>query len=220
MRLQSSIPAKWNLRQSPEAPVNGGIRFFRIALLLITVPVVLFLVGTVDTHQDPVIYATQSGTATFQSSVPLHEFTGKSNYLTGMIDMDRNLVDFYLDLRSLETGNSRRDRDMYSTLNTEEFPYAEFTGELVTQFDPADSTRQHVTVSGTFTIHGIGRKKQIEGWLRPTAGGIHLQASWTQSLAEHEIEPPGILFYRVRDHVDVQIEAILRLNPPEIDIQS
>lgn len=220
MRLQNTIPATWNTCRIPGTHNGEATRLSRVILLLIAVPGILILAGTVDSYQEPEIFATQSGTATFQSSVPLHEFTGRSDYLTGMIDFDRNLVDFYLDLRSLETGNSRRDRDMYRTLNTNEFPYAEFTGELVSPFNPADSTRQRVTVSGTFSIHGIDREMQIEGWLRPTTKGIHLQASWTQSLAEHEIDPPGILFYRVRDHVEVQIEATLRLNPPEIDIQS
>lgn len=220
MSKQNSIPEKLYVRRSPGAPGGGFARLSCVILLLITLPGTLFLAGSVDKHQEPVIYATQTGIATFQSSVPLHEFTGRSEHLSGMIDFDRNLVDFYLDLRSLETGNNRRDRDMYSTLNTEEFPYAEFTGELVSPFNPADSSRQQVTVSGTFTIHGVVREKQIEGWLRPTADGIQLQAHWTQSLAEHEIEPPGILFYRVRDHVEVRIEATLRPNPPEIDIQS
>ncbi|MEX2585029.1 MAG: YceI family protein [Balneolaceae bacterium] len=220
MKSQNSIPARWRFRRSTTASGGGFPRTSLMILLLISVPGILILAGAIDENQERVVYATQTGIATFQSSVPLHEFTGKSDHLAGMIDFDRNLVDFYLDLRSLETGNNRRDRDIYSTLNTEEFPYVEFTGELVTPFNPADSSRQQVTVSGTFTINGITREKRVEGWLRPTADGIQLQTGWTQSLDDHEIEPPGILFYRVRDHVEVQIEATLRPNPPEINVQS
>jgi len=156
------------------------------------------------------VYLTDSGHAEFHSSVPLHEFTGTSGHLTGMIDLNENLVDFYLDLRSLKTGNNRRDRDMYRTLNVEKHPYAEFTGTITTPFDPSLEGLQEVSVNGTFTIHGIGREKRVRGTLERVGDRLILNTEWTQSLSEHEIEPPGLLFYRVRDQVEIRIEAILQ----------
>ena len=43
-------------------------------------------------------FKTESGEAIFLSKAPLNEFTGESEKLKGLIDLEKNLVDFYLDL--------------------------------------------------------------------------------------------------------------------------
>lgn len=154
-------------------------------------------------------YETRNGNAKFHSSVPLHSFTGESDYLTGMINFEENLVDFYLDLSTLKTGNSRRDRDMYRTFNVDEFPFAEYTGSLETVFDENSIEKQVVIVKGEFTIHGVTVEKTVEGTLQRRGENILLEAEWVQDITDHNIEPPGILFYRVRDEMDVHIRAVL-----------
>jgi polyisoprenoid-binding protein YceI len=154
-------------------------------------------------------YQTRNGHAEFHSTVPLHSFTGESDYLTGMINFEENLVDFYLDLTTLKTGNSRRDLDMYRTLNVDEYPFAEFTGSLITHFDENSTEKQDVIVQGDFSIHGISVEKTVEGTLQRQGNNIILEAGWVQDITDHHIEPPGILFYRVRDEMDVNIRAVL-----------
>lgn len=160
------------------------------------------------------VFVTENGHAEFHSSVPLHTFTGESGYLTGMIDFEENLVDFYLDLETLETGNGRRDRDMYRTLNVEEYPFAEFTGALESpsSFDLNSGEKQAVRVSGEFTLHGITQEKTVEGTLQKQGNEVLLEAQWIQNITDHDIEPPGILFYRVDEEMEIRIEARLRLS--------
>ena len=161
--------------------------------------------------REEAVWVTDSGHAEFTSSVPLHTFTGVSDHLTGMIDFEENVVDFFLDMETLKTGNGRRDRDMYRTLNIEEHPFAEFTGSLETPFDLNSSEPQAVRASGEFTLHGITRARTVEGTLERRGGELWLESEWVQDITEHQIEPPGILFYRVRDEMDVRIRA--RLHP-------
>lgn len=160
-------------------------------------------------------YVTEEGHVEFTSSVPLHSFKGSSNHLTGLIDFDKNLVDFYIDLQTLDTGNGKRDRDMYSTLNVEEHPFAEFTGSLNSSFDPESSEEQKVTVAGDFTIHGVTNSVQVDGTLQNMDNALQLKASWILNLEDYQIEPPGILFYRVDEEIEVQIEAELELQEGE-----
>jgi polyisoprenoid-binding protein YceI len=176
-------------------------------LIRIILPAILILFSASDKS---VVYLTNTGYAEFTSRVPLHTFKGQSNHLTGMIDPDENLIDFYLDLNTLKTGIDRRDRDMYRTLNVNEFPFAEFTGSLKHSFNPESSEKQEVIASGEFTIHGVTREVNINGVIQVTEYGLLLEAEWTISLNEYEIEPPGILFYRVNDEQQVCIEAVLR----------
>ncbi|MEX1211967.1 MAG: YceI family protein [Balneolaceae bacterium] len=159
--------------------------------------------------QEPSLFYTDNGTAEFTSSVPLHTFTGRSDHLTGIIDLDENVVDFYLDLSTLETGLRRRDRDMARTLQIKEFPFAEFTGHLKERFDPTRQDTQTVTAVGEFTIHGISQPVEINGILTLDHETLHLQAAWTFRLEEYQIEPPGLLFYRVQQEQAVRIRATL-----------
>lgn len=155
------------------------------------------------------VWYTESGHVEFTSSVPLHEFTGTSDHLTGMIRLQDRLVDFYLDLKTLKTGNGRRDHDMYSTLDTDRYPFAEFTGQLVTPISLNSSEVQTVQVEGEMTIHGITRPMRVDGTIRPQGDLLHLQAEWILDITDYQIKPPGILFYRVRDKMDVRMKATL-----------
>ncbi|MEX0662764.1 MAG: YceI family protein [Balneolaceae bacterium] len=152
---------------------------------------------------------TDSGYAEFTSHVPLHSFTGKSNHLTGMIDPSERVVDFYIDLNTLKTGIGKRDRDMYSTLNVEEHPFAEFTGTLNSPIDMESTEKQTVEVTGDFTIHGVSREVTIPGTIQKNEDHLLLEAEWTLNLNNYNIEPPGILFYRVNEEQEVRIEATL-----------
>lgn len=166
--------------------------------------------SAITTTQENTLFYTDSGAASFISSVPLHTFTGHSDHLTGMINLKENVVDFYLDLSTLETGLRRRDRDMRSTLEVEQYPFAEFTGQLQGRFDPNRSESQPVTTVGEFTIHGVTQSVEIQGTLTPTVDGIRLQAEWTLRLEEYKIEPPGLLFYRVQQEQEIEIRATLQ----------
>jgi len=169
---------------------------------------IIFPFPDIDT-QDDLVYMTRSGYAEFTSHVPLHSFTGESNHLTGLIDPSENIVDFYLDLNTLKTGIGKRDRDMYNTLNVEKHPFAEFTGFLDSPIDMELTEKQDVEVTGDFTLNGIGREVTISGTIQKNEGQLLLEAEWILNLNDYNIEPPGILFYRVNEEQEVRIEATL-----------
>lgn len=169
-------------------------------------------VNAPEQQDDDKVYFTRSGHAEFTSRVPLHTFTGESEYLTGMVDPGENIVDFYLDLNTLRTGVGRRDRDMFRTLNTSEHPFAEFTGTFTKgrDFDRENGNTHEVSVTGDFTIHGVTREVTIDGTIRKKENGnILLNAEWVINLNDYDIEPPGILFYRVNEEQEVEINVEL-----------
>ena len=166
-------------------------------------------VSSQDVNSNTVYYS-DSGTAEFTSDVPLHSFTGRSDHLTGMIDPSENLIDFYLDLNTLKTGIGKRDRDMYSTLNADEHPFAEFTGSMDSPGLPTAGQETTVTAAGEFTINDITKAMSVDGTLTDTAEGIRLKATFPILLSDFDIEPPGILFYRVNDEQTVEIDILLK----------
>lgn len=180
------------------------------------IPILIFLlffqlqieVTSQDVNKDTV-YFSDSGSAEFTSDVPLHSFTGRSDHLTGLIDPKENLIDFYLDLNTLKTGIGKRDRDMYSTLNADDHPFAEFTGSLDSVALPAAGEEIQVTATGEFTINDISKTMSVHGTLTDTEEGLRLKATFPVLLSDFDIEPPGILFYRVNDENSVEIDILL-----------
>lgn len=155
-------------------------------------------------------FKTETGHAEFESSVPLHSFVGTSDHLVGQISLQDSIVDFYLDLTTLDTGNNKRDKDMRETLETDSYPFAEFYGKIVSPFDPDKSEPQPATVEGEFSIHNVTKEVTIEGFLQKTPDGLQLETEWTLNMTDYNIEPPGILFYRVEENIDIKIEALLK----------
>ena len=174
------------------------------------IPVLLVLILGLGTFSSMAqVYQTKTGHAEFHSEVPLHSFTGTSDRLAGRISLADSTVDFYLDLHTLETGINKRDKDMLETLEAEEYPFAEFFGKLVSDFDTTSNQPQQVTVQGDFSIHGITRQVELTGTLQLTGQGLQVSAGWTLNIEDYDIEPPGILFYRVDEDQDIKIDATL-----------
>ncbi|MDR8391018.1 YceI family protein [Aliifodinibius sp. S!AR15-10] len=173
------------------------------------IPIVAVVLYLFPLHVEAQSYKTETGHAEFESEVPLHTFTGISDHLVGLIDLSDSTVDFYIDMNTFDTGINKRDKDMRRTLETDKYPFAEFFGKLVSNFDTTTNQPQQVTVRGEFTIHGVTQDLELTGTLQKTADGLKVKASWTLNIEEYDIEPPGILFYRVDENQDIQIEATL-----------
>lgn len=177
------------------------MRIVKITVTLLT------LFSTMDGYAQS--FMTRSGYVEFRSTVPLHSFSGKSKHLVGKIILPDSTVDFYVDLTTLETGIGKRDRDMRETLNTEKFPFAEFYGKLLGPVDLTDTTSQTIRVRGEFKVHGVTNTVTIDGAIKPTDEGLRIRASWVLLLKDYNIEPPGILFYKVDQKQKIHINALL-----------
>lgn len=156
-------------------------------------------------------FSLSGGHVEFDSRVPLHSFTGKSDELTGRIDLEDGTIDFYIDLSTLKTGIGKRDKDMRRTLNVKEIPFAEFFGSIDGVFNTQSSKLQTVTVSGKFSIHGITKDVTVNGTMQMDGGDLLIEAAWRLSLKDYDIRPPRFLMFKVDDEQNIRISA--RLNP-------
>jgi polyisoprenoid-binding protein YceI len=158
-------------------------------------------------------YFSDTGYAEFESSAPALTFTGTSENLTGLIDLQAGTVDFYLDLNTLDTGIRLRNRHMRdSYLETGRFPFAEFIGTLNPGFQSELPEAQSVTVSGTFTIRGVTQQREIQGTLRPSPDGasLELEAQFEVMLEDHDIPRPRVVFYELSDRQSVSIRVTMQ----------
>ena len=175
-------------------------------------PVLILLVAPARASAQA--FRTESGRAEFTSSVPLHTFTGTSDRLVGRVDVRSGIVDFYLDLETLDTGIGKRDKDMRRTLETDRYPFASFYGSLVAPLDSTSRAEQPVRVRGTFSVHGVEREVEVDGTIARTSDGLRVRAAWALRLDDYDIKPPSLLLIRVDQVQQIRIEALLTPENP------
>lgn len=157
-------------------------------------------------------FKTKSGDVQFLSKAALNEFTGTSSNLNGLVDLDKNMLDFFIDLNTLKTGIGLRDRHMRENyLETKKYPYAEFTGKIVeTAFPDVGETKQ-VNAKGKFKIHGVEREITVPGMLsRTDANTLKLDSEFEIKLSDYNIDTPSVMFYELAEEQKVSINATFK----------
>lgn len=171
-------------------------------LLALTIP------GKVQSQ----VFKTEKGNVEFLSKAPLNEFTGKSSDLNGLVDLEKNLLNFFIDLNTLNTGIGLRDRHMRENyLETKKYPYAEFTGKIDPQINLSIGQSIPVTAKGKFKIHGVEREIEVPGKLTSVSDSeLQLEAKFTVLLSDYKIDIPSVVFYELAEDQIVSIKAILK----------
>ncbi len=154
------------------------------------------------------IYTTENGKAEFEASMPLNSYTGQSDQLQGKIDLKTGEVEFSLPVKSIKTGNDKRDEHMYELLEVEENPKVTFKGKLLDNYD-LQQGKQTVKVEGGFTLANTTQQVTIEGTLEPVEEGLKLSASWSLLITDYGLERPSITFIKVDDKHELSINGVL-----------
>jgi polyisoprenoid-binding protein YceI len=155
-------------------------------------------------------FETKSGSIEFLSVATVESFTGTSNQLNGLVNLADSSLDFYIDLGTVTTGVKLRDEHMRENhLETEKFPFAEFSGKLI-GFNSTISDSQKVMAKGTFTIHGVSKEIEVEGKVLFKPDSFGLTASWDVLLQDYNIARPKFLFLKLSDDQKVTLRAELK----------
>ena len=173
----------------------------------------LFLyVLTISREAFAQVYKTEGGNVEFLSKAPLNEFTGKSEKLNGLIDLEKNDLDFFIDLNTLKTGIGLRDRHMRENyLETKKYPFAEFVGKIKEKVSIKTGESKEVTAIGKFKIHGIEKEISVPGRITANSSNeIKLEASFKVLLSDYKIDIPKVVFYELAEEQTVSISAILK----------
>lgn len=155
------------------------------------------------------IFSTKTGAVEFLSVATVESFTGKTSSLNGEVNLTDNTLDFYVDLNTVTTGIKLRDEHMRENhLNTEEFPFAEFSG-IIEGFDSAITDTQSVVAKGNFTIRGKAKMMEIPGKVIYNGNTFYIKAEWQVKLEDHEIPLPQFLFLKLSNSQTVTLNAVL-----------
>ena len=153
----------------------------------------------------------------FTSEAPMETVHGQTQNISGTVSVNPPSLagakaSFLVEADTLKTGNRLRDRNMKDHfLETEKFSQITFSLRGV----PGSLSSGHESVlkaTGTFTIHGVTKEKNIPlSVLWDEKGGtLHVKASCPLLLSEFGIERPRILILRLSDTVVVDVDLFLK----------
>lgn len=133
----------------------------------------------------------RQGTLSFDGKSSLGDFTGTTAEVRGQMTGGAALADVRgwveAPVKTLKTGNDRRDRDLVKTMDAEVYPSIRFElAGVIVEWERGDSTG--VILNGNFVIHGVTRPEKVRGAVVRGNNGIHLTASLPMNLHDYKID--------------------------------
>lgn len=151
-----------------------------------------------------------SGRLSFDAKATLGDFTGVTDSVRGQmtggaLSEVRGWVE--APVRSLKTGNNRRDRDLVKTMEADIYPNIRFVLEEVEPLSP-ESDSMSVRLSGRFYIHGVARPERVPALVRRTSRGIRVTASLPMNLKDYQISGlTRLVIFRMDPDIVVHVDV-------------
>ena len=157
----------------------------------------------------------------FTSKAMIEEFQGSTERIDGLISINTDSLSedtggentevyFEVDLASLDTGISLRDRHMRNNyLETKEYPYAIFGGTITSATAVSNDTFL-VTIQGLLNIHGIGKKRSLTCEVNPTDNRYRVGCSFQILLSDHNIRIPKVMFLKMNNEIQLYFDFFVQ----------
>jgi len=156
----------------------------------------------------------ERGTLSFLGHATVGDFVGVTTSVTGAIigGRDYSVTRGFAEapVRTLATGNDRRDRDLRETMDVTRYPTMRFDMSGATfatsPFARPDSTA--IMLHGALTIHGVTRGVELAAIVRRSADTTHVSARFPLSLADYQVSGLTKMFglLRMQNEIEVRVD--------------
>jgi polyisoprenoid-binding protein YceI len=152
-----------------------------------------------------------SGRLSFDGHATPGDFTGTTTAVTGEMTGGESLLTVRgwveSPVKTLNTGNGKRDRDLNKSMESDKHPTMRFelTG-VTTEGTPADSAA--VRLAGKLTLHGVTHDVTLPGRVWQDGSALRLRSSFPLDLGDYKIggltKMLGML--RMQEGIEVHVE--------------
>jgi polyisoprenoid-binding protein YceI len=153
----------------------------------------------------------QDNQVKFTSDAPMEEIVGVTDKIDGYVMWEgENLTagsEFYfqVDLASIDTGIGLRNRHMRDNyLETDKYRFASYKGQLSEAVENEDDVID-IKTSGTFELHGVERKIDIDGKISKIENGYKATSQFSIKLADYKIERPQLMLLKIGEVIQLDI---------------
>ena len=154
----------------------------------------------------------RKATLSFDGKSSLGDFTGTTSDVRGKMLGGATLSEvrgwMEAPVKTLVTGNDRRDRDMVKTMEADIYPNIRFELSRVdVEWERGDSAG--VVLNGNFVIHGVTRAEKVKATVIRADDGIHLSATLPMNLHDYKIDKlTRFLVLKMNPAIVVHIELL------------
>ena len=150
----------------------------------------------------------REGTLRFDGRATAGDFVGTTSTVRGRltggeIANARGFVE--AQVKTLVTGNNRRDRDLNKSMESALYPLIRFDLDSVTVGDPSRADSTAVTLIGRFTIHGVTKDARIPAWLSISASAVRVQGTTPLNLKDYRIGGLSKMLGVLKMHPDIVV---------------
>jgi polyisoprenoid-binding protein YceI len=155
--------------------------------------------------------------AKFHLHHKMHAVDGSSSQIEGkaVIAEDGKVMTMIrIPVTSFATGDSNRDSHMRETLEASKYPFVVFKGVTSVTVPVAHGKPLQTSIQGELEFHGVKQPITLPAQVAfEEGGGAVVRSKFPVSLDAHKIERPSLLFIKVDDNVDLEIELKLKGGP-------
>jgi polyisoprenoid-binding protein YceI len=160
-----------------------------------------------------------SGTLSFDGHATAGDFLGKTTEVSGQVRgaSELNAVRGWVEapVKTLKTGNGRRDRDLNKSMESEKYPVLRFELARVTPRGGSPDSLA-VTLHGTLGIHGVTREVQLPAIVQFTASDARVRTTFPLNLKDYRIGGLSKMLGMLKMYEDIEVHAdlLFRLAEP------
>jgi polyisoprenoid-binding protein YceI len=153
-----------------------------------------------------------SGILSFDGHATAGDFTGTTRMVSGNLlgAPDITGVRGWVEapVRTLKTGNGRRDRDLNSSMESERFPVIRFD---LARLTPTGGTRDSlgVLLHGALLIHGVRRNVELPGTIEFDGSRARLRSDFRLNLKDYRIGGLSKLLGLLKMYEDIEVHVDL-----------
>ncbi len=144
----------------------------------------------------------------------MHEVDGHTSQIEGKAilgDDGKVLTMVRIPVASFDSGDANRDSHMRETLDAGKFPYVVFKGTTSFTLPVASGKPIDARLDGELDFHGVKRPISVPAQISLSPDGTaSVRARFPVSLEAHGVERPSLLFVKVDENVELDVQLLLR----------
>jgi polyisoprenoid-binding protein YceI len=155
----------------------------------------------------------QEGVLSFDGKATAGDFTGTTSSVTGALAGGATLAEVTghveAPVKTLVTGNGRRDKDLNKSMESDTFPVIRFELAGVDSIrTEGDSTL--ASLRGAMIIHGVTRQVHLPSVLHSTSEGVRVQTTFPLNLKDYRIGGLSKMLGMLKMHPDIVVHVDVR----------
>lgn len=159
-----------------------------------------------------------SGTLSFNGHATVGDFVGKTDSVSGLISggADLRVVKGGVEapVRTLKTGDGRRDKDLNKSMESEKYPVIRFDLSGINSAG-GRSDSVPVTLHGVLMLHGVSRKVDLPAVLGLQGREVWVRSTFPVNLKDYRIgglsKMLGML--KMSENIEVHVDVRFRFDP-------